>query len=122
MFIHPIHGAYAAGPTSCVAHPTVVKNIVQEIRRAGAISAHEIRLASLMGLAPTDSRSMIGYNDGVIYPTDVGPVLAPAPGLSPLRMMSLAPLAIRKMHALALLVDFSDNVGVRPAADFQKLL
>src|SRR5207247_8562366 len=28
----------------------------------------------------------------------------------------------RKMHAIALLVDFSDNKGTRPAKDFEKLL
>jgi len=37
-------------------------------------------------------------------------------------VMSLAPMATRKLHALALLVDFSDNKGVRPASDFQKVL
>ena len=28
----------------------------------------------------------------------------------------------KKLHAIALLVDFSDNVGTRPAAEFQKIV
>lgn len=74
-----------------------------------------------MGLAPTDSMVQVGFNDGVVYPPDYR-LPIPVPGLSLSSTRALAPSPSRKLHALALLVDFSDNKGTRPAADFQKLL
>lgn len=114
-------GRYEDGPTTCVASPKVMKSIVKELKAARAVSAHEVRLASRMGLAPTDAAVMMGFNDGVVYPTDYAPP-ALASGLSLASSMALAPSPTRKLHALALLVDFSDNKGKRPAAEFQKLL
>ena len=115
-------GRYEDGPTTCVAHPKVMKNIVKELRSARAVSSHEVRLASRMGLAPTDALSVLGFNDGLIYPTDYTS-RAPLPkGLSLMSSMALAPVPTRKLHALALLVDFSDNQGTRPASAFQELL
>jgi immune inhibitor A len=117
-----VHDRYEYGPTACVAHPKVMKNIVKELRAAHAISSHEVRLAAMMGLAPTDSASKLGFNDGIIYPAGFmprkltrGATLSSAMGLAPMT-------TTRKLHALALMVDFSDNQGTRPAADFQKLL
>src|SRR5262245_18727617 len=114
-------GVYEWGPTRCVAHPKVMKNIVKELRSARALSSHEVRLAARMGLAPSDAVSMMGFNDGVIYPTDYTPPPI-ARGLSLSSSMAMAQTPTRKLHALALLVDFSDNEGTRPATDFQDLL
>jgi immune inhibitor A len=121
--MHPIpaFGRYEDGPTACVANPRVMRSIVKELRSARAVSSQEVRLAARMGLAPSDAVSMLGFNDGVIYPTDFTPTAVPR-GLSLASAMALAPVATRKLHALALLVDFSDNKGTRPAAEFQKLL
>jgi immune inhibitor A len=115
---------YARGPSVCIAHPSVVKRIATEIKRAHALSAHDVRLASMLGLAPLGSQPMVGFNDGVVYPPGAEPANRHDAGLSPVRRLSLAGAAptVRKLHALALLVDFSDNRGARPASEFQKLL
>src|SRR5262245_13936987 len=118
----PIFGRYEDGPTVCVAHPKVMKNIQKELRAARAISAQEARLASVMGLAPAGVTNVIGFNDGIIYPPGEAPAPAPARARSLGPALALAPQPVRKLHALALLVDFSDNKGTRPAADFQKML
>jgi immune inhibitor A len=98
-----------------------MKNIVKELRSARALSFHEVRLAVRMGLAPTDAVYVLGFNDGVIYPPDYKP-RAVARGLTLASALALAPTASRRMHALALLVDFSDNKGTRPASEFQDML
>ena len=113
---------YEDGPTACVASPKVMKNLVKELKAARAISSHEVRLAARMGLAPSDALSAVGFNDGIIYPPGYAPKLAAPKGLSLADAMAMAPTPTRKLHALALLVDFADNKGTRPAADFQKLL
>lgn len=114
-------GRYEDGPTACVAAPKVMKSIQKELRAARAVSPHEVRLAARMGLAPSDAVYMMGFNDGVIYPHDFTPPARPH-RVSLAQAVALAPSPTRKMHALALLVDFSDNKGTRPASEFQKLL
>ena len=121
MSIQSFWDEYCHGPSVCAPAPRVVKNIRKELTAARAISAHEARVASMMGLAPAGTSNSMGFNDGVIYPP--GFELAAADKKRSLvSRAALAPLASRKLHALALLVDFSDNKGVRPAADFQKML
>lgn len=115
-------GSYSDGPSVCAPSPRVIKNIKKELAAAHAISAHEARLASMMGLAPSGLSNTVGFNDGVIYPPEVTPQPAMMRGVSLSRSAGLAPQATRKLHALALLVDFSDKKGVRPASDFQKML
>lgn len=110
---------YAAGPTTCMPKPAVLKNIRQQIRSSRALSRGDVRLAGAMGLIAADVRKPFGYNDGVFYPIADGPQLAA--NLSPSRMLKVASTK-KKLHALALLVDFSDNKGQRPAGEFQKLL
>ena len=115
---------YEDGPTTCRPVTAVLKNIRKEIKAARALSAADVRLAGHMGLVAVDVSRRIGYNDGTFYPPDDSP-LARAPATHPLRAARLpraAPAQQRVMHALALLVDFSDNVGTRPAADFRKML
>jgi immune inhibitor A len=115
---------YADGPTTCVPAPGVVKNIRAAIKKSHALSAADVRLASAMGLVAAVPQQPVGFNDGVFYPPEDAP-LAMAPANRPLRAARLEraeAAATRKLHALALLVDFSDNKGVRPASDFHNLL
>ena len=114
---------YVLGPTACAPNPKVIKSITKQIAEHRIVSAQELRIARRMGLVATSPVTpRIGFNDGVLYPYDE------VSGAS-VRAMRSARGAFaaprpkkRKMHALALLVDFSDNKGTRPAAEFNKLL
>lgn len=120
----PIRHSYADGPTTCVPAPAVVKNIRQAIKKNHALSAADVRLASAMGLVAAIPQRPLGFNDGVFYPPEDAP-LGMAPTNRPLRAARMARAeddGVRKLHAIALLVDFSDNKGTRPAADFQTML
>jgi immune inhibitor A len=101
-----------------------MKSIQRQIRAARALSAHEIRLAAAMGLISVDARAQtrLGFNDGIIYPPQEAAELAPGRAAAPSQRLSLSAARPRTLHALALLVDFSDNKGTRPASDFQNLL
>jgi immune inhibitor A len=114
---------YEQGPTTCAPTPEVVRCIQQEIKASRALSRGDIRLATAMGLVNSDAIRPLGFNDGVFYPLAES-VARSAPGaVKPLEMVSLAPQPQqRTMHALALLVDFSDNPGTRPKAEFETLL
>lgn len=116
---------YEDGPTTCRPSRSVLSNIRKEIKASRALSAADVRLARHMGLVTADPSLRTGYNDGVFYPTDDVDVSS-APASRPLRaarMPRMAPgAATRNLHALALLVDFPDNVGTRPAADFATML
>lgn len=114
---------YREGPSVCVAHPKVVKNIRKTIAQQRLLSLHEVRVARHMGLLATTPTIRLGFNDGIIYPFDE-PRPATALLAGPRRLSALAAPAKkkRKMHALALLVDFADNKGTRPASAFRKLL
>ncbi|MBA2585519.1 MAG: immune inhibitor A [Chthoniobacterales bacterium] len=114
---------WALGPTTCAPQPKILKSIARQIKAKGIVSEHELRIARRMGIVsvePTSAR--LGFNDGVIYPFDE-PAAAGARARAMARPgLAKAPARKRKMHALALLVDFSDSEGVRPAKDFEKLL
>ncbi len=110
---------YEDGPTACMASNKVLKSIHKQIKAAKALSVADIRLASRMGLLSADVNRPLGFNDGIVFPADSVPAAAPA--LSPTRAAARAAPS-GKLHALALMVDFSDNKGTRPAAEFQSLL
>jgi len=114
---------YEDGPTTCRPSKGVLKSIRQSIKKARALSGADVRLAAYMGLVAADVRRPTGFNDGVFYPPTDVPVER-APRNRPLRAarMARAEKAPRTLHALALMVDFSDNVGKRPAAEFQRML
>ena len=114
---------HAAGPTACAPSPKVIKSINKQIADNKIVSGHELRIARRMGLVVTSPVGpRIGFNDGVLYPYDEASG-APARAMRSVRAALAAPKPKkRKMHALALLVDFSDNKGTRPAAEFHKLL
>lgn len=118
---------YEDGPTACRPTNAVLRSIKREIKGAHALSVADVRLAANMGLVAMDIPRRTGFNDGVFYPPqDATPSLAPAN--RPLRAARMAraktaaAAPTRKLHAIALLVDFSDNVATRPAADFQSML
>lgn len=113
---------YEDGPTTCRPTNGVLKDIRRSIKKSKALSPADVRLASYMGLVSADVQRRTGFNDGVFYPpNDLQTVVAPA--ASPLRAARLPrSTGPKKLHAIALLVDFSDNVGKRPAAEFQKML
>lgn len=113
---------YELGPTTCMPKPSVLKSVRQQIRKSRSLSRGDVRLASAMGLVTADVRRPLGYNDGLFYPPIDGPhAVRSATALSPTKRLKVASTK-KKLHALALLVDFSDNVGSRPARDFEKLL
>jgi immune inhibitor A len=116
---------YSDGPTACRPTKAVLASIRGEIRRARALSTADVRLAARMGLVTAaDVQRPLGFNDGVFYPPeDVS--LRRAPANRPLRAARMARsdgTKVKKLHALALMVDFSDNRGRRPAAEFHRML
>lgn len=124
----PGHAAahrYQDGPTRCRPTAAVLRDIKHAIKRSHALSSADVRLAAYMGLVrAADVQRPTGFNDGVFYPA-ADLQLAAAPANKPLRAARMARAVAgqkRNLHALALLVDFSDNKGTRPAADFQKML
>jgi immune inhibitor A len=121
--IKKLEHTYEQGPTTCAPTPEVLKSVKQEIKASRALSRADIRLAAAMGLVSADVSQPLGYNDGVFYPLEES-VARSAPGVvKPMEMVSLAPQPQqRTMHALVLLVDFSDNPGTRPKSDFESLL
>jgi immune inhibitor A len=101
-----------------------MRSIVVDLQKARALSAHDVRLAAAAGVVATDSNRQLGLNDGLFYPPGYRKAGPSRIGLAPPSMaFAMSPVAPGKsMHTLALLVDFSDNVGTRPASDFQTLL
>ena len=117
-----INADYAAGPTSCMAHPRVRDDIAKRVRQAQVLSTADARLAQGMGLLNMPSVGRTGWNDGVIYPLTDLPVAAASRGKrSPSQRVAL-PKAEGTMNCLVLLVDFSDNPGKTPPAHYEKLL
>ena len=112
------------GATACRAHPKVLKNIAKRLEDHNVISAQELRIARRMRMVATNPVAWRGFNDGIFFPYE----LSGGPG-SPRLIPKAAVASVtskrpkkRKMHAIALLVDFSDNKGRRRAEDFEKLL
>ena len=135
------HPLYRLGPTTCVAHPRVIKSIRKQIKSARALTTADARLAVAMGLISADAAPVSGMNDGVFYPFDAeGPVgqagedtrvrsLAAKVAMAPAKAAKGSPAERTKkpvttgtLHSLALMVDFPDNPGTRPKTDFAKLL
>lgn len=115
---------YEDGPTTCRPTTAVMNQIQRAIKASRALSPADVRLAAYMGLVTADVQRPTGFNDGVFYPPESA-VRRDAPATSPLRaarMERADATGPRKLHAIALLVDFSDNKGTRPASDFQTML
>ena len=119
-----VEHSYEDGPTACIASPKVVADIRKQVARGSVLSVADARLASLAGLLDIPTIQRTGFNDGVIYPPSETDAIASAEGLRLSRGLSMAPAAptTTTLKCLVLCVDFSDNVGTKPAAHFQNLL
>jgi immune inhibitor A len=116
---------HALGPTACPAHPKVLKNIAKQFDEHNIVSTHELQIAWRMGIAATTPVPRPGFNDGTCFPYDRstrGPTLALARPEAVLAPGDPKKPEKRKLHAIALLVDFSDNKGARSVNDFEQLL
>src|SRR6476620_4701120 len=85
---------YVAGPTACIAHPDVLKNIRKQISENSILSIADARIATMAGMLSIPAVGKTGFNDGVIYPpTDGGGAMlsARAGGQRPAARVSLAP-------------------------------
>ena len=113
------------GATACRAHPKVLKNIAKQLENHNVISAQELRIARRMRMVATNPVAWRGFNDGIFFPYELstgGPGSRRViPNVAVASVTSKRPKK-RKMHAIALLLDFSDNKGRRRAEDFEKLL
>jgi immune inhibitor A len=115
----------AFGATACTAHPEVLKNIAKQLDEHHVISAQELQIARLMGMVTTTGVARPGFNDANFFPYERSTGAPGSAGVIP-----KAPVASigskrpkkRKVHAIALLVDFSDKKGIRRAKDFENLL
>jgi immune inhibitor A len=115
----------AVGATACRAHPKVLKNIAKQLEDHIVISAQELRIAWRMGMVATSPLTWPGFNDGIFFPYKLSTVGPGSPRVIP--KAALASVGSkrpkkRKVHAIALLVDFSDNQGRRRATHFENLL
>ncbi len=112
---------YALGPTACMPRPQVLKNIQKEIKATKSLSRADLRLAVAMGAIAADTIiPPLGFNDGLFYPpADV--TAGPALSMAPTNLLTVNSTK-KTMHAIALMVDFSDNKGTRPKSDFEQLL
>src|SRR5258708_2734170 len=116
---------YSAGPTACIAHPKVLKNIASQISANGILSTADAPIATLAGMLNIPAVGRTGFNDGMIYPRadPAGPALAALAGRRPAARVSLnQPSAKLTLNCLVLLVDFPDNVGAEAPSHFEKLL
>jgi immune inhibitor A len=115
----------ALGATACTAHPKVLKNIATQLKEHNIVSTHELQIARRIGIVATTPVARLGFNDGILFPYKLstgGPASGPVIPEAALVPVEPKIPKKRKIHAIALLVDFSDNKGMRPAKDFEKLL
>jgi immune inhibitor A len=110
---------YADGPTTCAPTLPVVRSIRRQLANARALSRADVRLAEAMGLVAADARRPLGFNDPLFYPPGEEP---PGPGLRPFERVAKRARRLRRLHALALLVDFPDQPAVRPPDELARLL
>jgi immune inhibitor A len=115
----------ALGATACTAHPKVLKNIAKRLEAHNVVSTHELQIARRIGIVATSAVARPGFNDGIFFPYELS---TGGPG-SPRVIPKAAVASVgskrpkkRKVHAIALLVDFSDNKGTRSAKEFEKVL
>lgn len=119
---HLLGTCYAAGPTACIADPKVRADIVKRLKSKSIKNSHDFRVASAMGIIRAEGDRPFGFNDGIFYPPLEAPSFASGIAARPQQRLTLPSSGKRHMNALALMVDFPDLVGKRPAADFDNLL
>lgn len=99
-------------------NPAVLKSIRTEMK-SKKWSSQDLRMRGVPEALAAEPLAVPGLNEGIFY----------APQSLPSRVAALSPsLAARgrpttgSLKCLVLLVDFSDNKGTRPAADFRDML
>src|SRR5205823_6341211 len=113
------------GATACTAHPKVLKNIAKQLEEHNIVSTQELQIARRTGIVATIPVARAGFNDGIFFPYEFstgGPASASVSSEAAVASVEPKRPEKRKMHAIALLVDFSDNKGIRRPKDFEKLL
>ncbi len=113
------------GATACTAHPKVLKNIAKQLEEHNIVSTQELQIARRMGIVATIPVGRAGFNDGILFPYELstsGPASASVIPEAALASVESKKPEKRKLRAIALLVDFSDNYGMRRPKDFEKLL
>src|SRR5215831_19467473 len=115
----------ALSATACTAHPKVLRNIAKQLEEHNIVTTQELQIARRVGLVATIPVARFGFNDGIFFPYELsasGPASASViPEAAVASVESKSPKK-RKVHAIALLVDFFDNKGSRPPKDFEKVL
>jgi immune inhibitor A len=115
----------ALGATACTAHPKVLKNIAKQLQEHNVVSTLELQIARRMGIVGTTPVGRAGFNDGLLFPSELSTGgLGSASAIPEAALASVEPKRPekRKVHAIALLVDFSDNRGMRRTTEFENLL
>lgn len=97
----------------------MVRSIRRQLAGARVLSRADVRLAEAMGLVAADTRRPLGFNDPLFYPLDEAPE---GPRLRPFERVAKRTRRLRRLHALALLVDFDDQPATRSPAEFERLL
>jgi immune inhibitor A len=115
----------ALGATACTAHPKVLKNIAKQLEDHNVLSTQELQIARRMGFLATNPVARPGFNDGIFFPYELSTGGLDSASIIP--KAAVAPVESkrpkkRKVHAIALLVDFSDNRGMRRTTEFENLL
>src|SRR5205807_742226 len=80
--------------------------------------------ARRIGIVATSPVGRAGFNDGILFPYELstgGPASAPVIPEAAVASVESKKPEKRKLHAIAVLVDFSDNYRMRRPKDFEKL-
>jgi len=115
----------ALGATACTAHPKVLKNIAKQLEAHNVVSTQELQIARRLGIVATTPIGRAGFNDGLLFPYGLSTGgLGSASAIPEAALVPVEPKRPekRKVHAIALLVDFSDNRGMRQTTEFENLL
>src|SRR5437899_12022945 len=115
----------ALGATTCTTHPKGLRNIAKQLEEHNIVSTQELQIARRMGIVATSPVGRTGFNDGILFPYELStgePASAPVIPEAAVASVEWKKPEKRKLHAIALLVDFSDNYGMREPKDFEKLL
>src|SRR5437899_7967235 len=112
----------ALGATTCTAHPKVLRNIAKQLEEHNIVSTQELQIARRMGIVATILVARAGFNDGIFFPYERSTSAPASASVIPEAALDSVEPKKRNMHAIALLVDFSDNKATRSAKDFEKVL
>jgi hypothetical protein len=63
----------AFGPTSCITHPKVVKNIAKEFQANNPVSFQELQIARRMGITSPNLIARCGFSDQTTSPWHIVP-------------------------------------------------